>query len=329
MLMKDFIVDPSVISIFDSVANVYNFSSFYDMCNDPTIIDGALYSPGVHLRENAFRSNSIHPIIALGIEVDIYAGTSIVDPREDYAEDYIPAYFYSDEADLACHEFGLVGYDDVYDNYNNYPLQSQIDNALETILFVVPAPVDESGNVADRPSVNGTYSSYNVTTSSQATCEIGDIRALSGYFSDRFQKHGKSRIRGKYGWGYGNTITNSDHLYDIMDVNKNDFPISLSSLGNFGYQYATYNVTTQSYNSNALFSGLFVVYEYDYYAWPQQIAQQNFSAQGYVQLGSLRYARAGEFYSHGSILPNNWCLNSSANCHYQGKPSYVFVQNLP
>jgi hypothetical protein len=119
-------------------------------------------------------------------------------------------------------------------------------------------------------------------------------------------------------------------LYDIKDVNKNDFPISLSSLGNFGYQFTNdYNPFSQNYNPNTLYSGLFAVYEYDYYAWPQSMLQQNFSAQGGVKLGLLRYARAGEFYSHGSFVPNDWCLNSSTDCHYQGKPSYVFVQNLP
>jgi hypothetical protein len=284
---------------------------------DPIVMYGYNMVPGIRVPENAVNANEPDAAIAMGIEVKPPFHTE----AEDYADDYIPAYFPQDGEE--CSVETVVGYKDDYDDYTIFPLDEQLNEVTHTLVVITQVEVDGNGVIANKTAINPRDISTNITRTGNNNCEAAQtLETEYGIYRARWQRRGQSRIRAKHLLAIGrpDIINVTWHKEQICELPKsyfdNPYPITINSSPAINEMKEVKAVDQAVifptvHNQPAIGRhGIISVYEHDWYGWPRIHYWDPVPGSSKVKLILIAQKSIWENYAQAIIDPMDWCFNS-------------------
>lgn len=296
---------------------------------DPITMYGYDMVPGIRVPENAINDSEPDAAIAMGIEVR----PPFHDEREDYEEDYIPAYFPVSGEGEACSVETVVGFDEIYSDYNTFPLEEQLAGVSHTIILITQIEVDGQGIIMNKADFKPKVISSNITTGGPGCEEAQNLEIEYGIFRNRWQKYGKSIIRAKYIFDDPYFINTTYKFWKFAKLDKNYFnnptqvtPTALELKTLYGLDPV---FISQMFNQPVKDkSGPITIYEYDWFGWPRTIYWKGQTSGTEAYLILIQQKSPWEKYCEAEFDPFNWCHGSySINGYYNNNSEVKFYAN--
>jgi hypothetical protein len=296
---------------------------------DPIVIYGYNMVPGIRVPENAVNANEPDAAIAMGIEVKPPFHTE----AEDYADDYIPAYFPIDGEE--CSVETVVGYKDGYDDYTLIPLDRQLKEVTHTLVVVTQVEVDGNGVIANKITLSPKIISSNVTSASSGNCEQAEkLKVPYGIFRTRWQRRGKSRVRAKYlldkpgyNLSYGKKFRfktlKKSYFNNPTQVWPDDSELQELKGTDWNYGGVLNNPWPALTAKNK--AGAIIVYEHDWYGWPRTTEWIGSNTNSKLKLTFIQQKSCWEKYSEAEWDYFDWCTGSyTINGYYNNSSEVKF-----